>query len=130
MAAVKIVGECIVVTSTIARADLELAEKRRSSALEIRDPDSGDLMFKVGTGSSSLSDHGICFSGVSDCEGKFAVATIQMQWPPDVGDKADYVVQNYGHALAQLLAVEDAFAGKIDQIRSQQNRVKGIISVV
>jgi hypothetical protein len=64
-------------------ADLEAVKKYRPSALALVDEESKETTFKVGIGgASSVNDHGVSFSGVSNDEAKLATATLPI--PADV----------------------------------------------
>ena len=128
MAKVTVAGNSFVVTSAVAKADLELVKKYRPSALTRMDPDTGKIFFMVAVGISSLSDYGISFDGVSNCERKLATATFPM--PSDVEDAKKFVLDTAGPALAHLNRIEDALAGVLTEIRTQHSDILESITVV
>ena len=130
MARAKVIGENIVVTTTITKANLELAQKHRSSALEIRDPETKEVTFKIGIGLSSLSDHGITFSSAN--EAGEATATISLPaelHAASTEEKKGYVFDRAGHALAQLQVLEESFPNAISGINAQRDAIKALITV-
>ncbi|MCL2284840.1 MAG: hypothetical protein FWC32_00580, partial [Firmicutes bacterium] len=104
MAKVTIAGNSYVITSAVSMADLETVKKYRPSALAITDPETKETLFKVGGGSNSISDFGICFGGVSNDEAKLATATLSI--PHDVEDAKEFVLDKAGLAIANLNKVE------------------------
>jgi hypothetical protein len=81
-------------------ADLETVKKYRPSALAITDPETKETLFKVGIGSSSVSDYGVSFGGVSNDDAKHATATMPI--PSDVEDAKEYVLDKAGFALGRI----------------------------
>jgi len=76
MANITIAGNSYVIASDISMADLETVKKYRPSALALTDEETKETLFKVGIGSSSVSDYGISFGGISNDEDKAATATL------------------------------------------------------
>jgi hypothetical protein len=79
MANITIAGNSYVIASDVAMADLEAVKKYRSSALTLVDEETKEAYFKVGLGSSSLSDHGVSFGGTSNDEEKVATAQLTVK---------------------------------------------------
>ncbi|MCL1903276.1 MAG: DUF4373 domain-containing protein [Oscillospiraceae bacterium] len=62
-----IAGNSYVITSDVSMADLETVKKYRPAALTLADEETKETYFRVGSGnSSSVTDHGISFSGVTN----------------------------------------------------------------
>ena len=127
MAKVTIAGSSYVITSDVAMADLETVKKYRPSALAITDPETKETLFKVGTGSSSVSDYGISFGGVSNDEKKLATATLQIT--SDVEDAKEYVLDKAGLVLVNLEKVEGEIAEVLDEIRTERNSIAESIKI-
>ena len=127
MAKVTIAGNSFVITSAVSMADLETIKKYRPSALAITDPETKETLFKVGLGSSSISDYGICFGGVSNDEAKLATATLSI--PHDVEDAKEYVLDKAGLALVNLEKVEGEIAEVLTDIRNERNSIAESITV-
>jgi hypothetical protein len=128
MAKVTIAGNSYVITSTVAMADLEKVKKYRPSALAITDPETKEPLFKVGIGSNSVTDHGVCFCGVSNDEAKLATATLPI--PNDVDDAKEYVLDKAGLALANLNKVETVITEALEGIRAERNAIAENIKVI
>jgi len=127
MAKVTIAGNSYVVTSDIAMADLETVKKYRPSALAITDQETKETLFKVGIGSSSVSEHGISFGGVSNDEKKLATATLPI--PADVENAKDFVLDKSGVAIANLNKIESSINRALESIRSERNAISENITV-
>jgi len=127
MAKVTIAGNSYVVTSDIAIADLETVKKYRPSALAITDQETKETLFKVGIGSSSVSEHGISFGGVSNDEKKLATATLPI--PADVENAKDFVLDKSGVAIANLNKIETSINRALESIRSERNAISENITV-
>ena len=127
MAKITIAGSSYVITSAVAMSDLETVRKYRPSALEITDPDTKETLFKVGIGSSSISDYGISFGGVSNDDEKLAAATLPI--PSDVEDAKEYVLDRAGLAIANLNKVEAGIAEALAEIRAERDTIAESIKV-
>jgi hypothetical protein len=128
MAKVTIAGNSFVITSTVAMADLETVRKYRPSALAIIDEETKETLFKVSSGSNSVSDYGICFGGVSNDDAKLATATLCI--PNDVEDAKEYVLDRAGIALVKLEKVEAEIAEVLEDIRAERNSVAESIKII
>ena len=127
MAKVTVAGNSYVITSTVSMADLETVRKYRPSALAIIDPETKETLFKVGTGTNSLSDYGISFGGVSNDAAKLATATLTM--PPDYEDAKEFVLDKAGLALVNLEKIEAEIAETLEDIRAERNSIAESITV-
>ena len=127
MAKVTIAGNSYVITSAISMADLETVKKYRPSALAITDPETKETLFRVGTGSNSVSDYGISFGGVSNDDAKLATATLQM--PTDYEDAKEFVLDKAGLALVSLAKIEDEIEAVLADIRTERNAIAENITV-
>jgi len=127
MAKVTIAGNSYVVTSDIAMADLETVKKYRPSALAITDQETKETLFKVGIGTSSISEHGISFGGLSNDEKKLATATLPI--PADVENAKEFVLDKSGVAIANLNKIESSINRALESIRSERNTIAENITV-
>ena len=109
-------------------ADLETVNKYRPSALTITDPDSKEILFKVGTGSNSISIYGISFGGISNDGGKLATTTLMI--PSDIEDVKEYVIDKAGAAIISLNKIEAEIAGVLEGIRTERGIVAESIRVI
>jgi len=127
MANVTIAGNSFVITSAVSMADLETVKKYRPSALAITDPDTKEALFKVGLGSNSVSDFGVCFGGVSNDEAKLATVTLPI--PSDCEDAKEFVLDKAGLALANLNKVEAGITDALEEIRAERDAIAQNIKV-
>ena len=127
MANIIIAGNSYVVASDVTMADLEMVKKYRPSALELVDPETKKAYFKVGIGSNSLSDYGVSFGGVSNCEKKVATATLSI--PPNTDDAKEYVLDKAGLALSNLKKIEAGIAAALEEIKAERNAISENIVV-
>jgi len=128
MAKVTIAGNSYAITSAVALADLETVKKYRPSALATTDSETGETMFRVGIGTSGLSDYGISFGGVSNDDTKLATATLPI--PADVEDAKEYVLDRAGLALVNLEKIEGEIAEVLDEIRNERTAIAESIKVI
>jgi len=127
MAQVTIAGSSLVITSSVAMADLEMVKKYRPIALAIADPETQDTLFKVGIGTSSVNDHGISFGGVSNDDKKLATATLLI--PSDVEDAKEYVLDKAGLALSNLKKIEAGITEALKSIKAERDEIAANIKV-
>ena len=128
MANVNVAGNSYVITSELSLTDLETIKKYRPSALALVDPETKEPIFKIGLGSSSISDHGVSFGGASNDERKLATATLPI--PSDVEDAKAYVLDKAGLALANLNKIEENIAGVLEEIRAERDEIAQNITVI
>jgi len=127
MAKITIAGNSYIITSTVSMADMEAVKKYRPAALAITDSDTKETIFKVGIGSSSISDYGISFGGVSNDDEKLATATLSI--PPDIKGAKEYVLDRAGTAIANLNKVEAGIAQALVEIRAERDAITANITV-
>jgi len=128
MAKVTIAGNSYVITSAVSMTDLETVKKYRPSALAITDPETKETLFKVGLGSNSISDYGVCFGGVSNDEAKLATATLPI--PADVEDAKEFILDIAGLAIANLNKVEAGIEEALEEIRAERDAIAQNIRVI
>ena len=126
-----IAGNSYVITSDVSMADLEAVKKYRPAALTLADEETKETYFRVGIGnSSSVTDHGISFSGVTNDDTKKATATMPI--PADAvqdGDAKEYVLDKAGVALANLAKVEAGIATALKDIKTERDTIAANIKV-
>jgi hypothetical protein len=108
-------------------AEMETVNKYRPSALTLTDPDTKEVLFRVGISGNSVSDYGIGFGGVSNGEDKLATATLPI--PADTEDAKAYVLDKAGLAIASLNKIEEGIKEALDSIRTERNAVASSISI-
>jgi hypothetical protein len=128
MANITIAGGCFVVTSRVPMADLELVRKHRPNALKIVDEETKEELFAVGIGSSSLSNYGIGFNGVTNDDKK--LATVTMPIPADTEDAKEFVAEKVGVAVVSLNRIEEGIGKVLEEIRGEHKKVTDSIKVI
>jgi len=128
MANVRIAGNSYVIISRVSMADLEAVKKYRPSALTLTDPETRETTFRVDIGTNSLSNHGISFGGTSNCEGRFATATLVI--PEGVEDAKEYVLDTAGLALANLNRLEEGISNALQEVRTERDTIARSIEVI
>ena len=127
MAKITIAGNSYVITSAVSMADMEAVKKYRPTALAITDSETKETIFKVGVGSSSISEYGISFGGVTNDDEKLATATLSI--PSDVKDAKEYVLDRAGMAIANLNKIETGIAEALVEIRTERDAITANITV-
>lgn len=141
MAKVKIAGNMIVLTSSLAVEDIVSLAKHNPRALELQEEIDNEnvLVFRVGTGASdSISNHGITFSSTSYDNAKKAVATLPLNRPDanaflrqhSDSNIEDYVADRYGVVLARLKKLESQTEFALEETKDIIASVKTDISTV
>ena len=119
MAKITIAGNSFVIASEVSRADFETIKKYRPSVLTLADDETKEMYFKVGIGSNSISDHGVSFGGVSNCEKKVATATLCI--PADVEDSKEYVLDKTNLVMVNLGRVEENVKTALEDIQAERS---------
>jgi len=127
MANVTIAGSSYVIASDVKMVDLEAVKRYRPAALTLVDEETKEAYFRVAIGSNSLSDHGVSFGGVSNCEDKVATATLPI--PADVEDAKEFVMDKAGLAIANLEKVEKVITVALKEIQADRAALAERISV-
>lgn len=126
MATIKIAGDAVVITSTIALGDLLLAEnqKPRILALDEYNPNTQvtEEVFRMGiskgSGYGSIGNCGVSFSKTTrDENGK---ATVTLLVPESVEDAKLWVLDNYGAAIALLNQTERIFEKNFEALKEER----------
>ena len=130
MSKVQIIGNAIVVTSSVKLEDLKTIQKYRPCALTLLGGEDGkDPIFAAKVGcTSGINKYGATFAEASRGEnGGYATMTIMDEI---TGDPADFVAEKYGTAIRNLNALEEKLNGVLDEIVAERQAVKDSITVV
>ena len=113
MSQIKILGASAVLTSTLKAEGLKKLAELNAGALEIKDAESKEVIFKVGFGANSnVSAYGVTFNG-ENSEG-FAQITLALPVEMNAEAKQAFVAKNYAKPVAMLNSVEDGIQAEID----------------
>lgn len=128
MAKINVVGNAIVLSSSIKLDDIKKAEKYRPEALVLKDDD-GNEIFKVSAGRHpAANEYGITFSGSTHGDEGLATCT----WVVDggiEGDAKEKVADIYGAALIKLGKFEEFFPAALESIDAEREAVLAQISL-
>lgn len=128
MAKIKVVGNAVVLESTMKLADIKKVEKYRPAALTLKDED-GKPIFRVATGDNpAANDVSVVFNGNTHDEAKNATCTWIVKADIGEGFKAD-LADLYGAALLKLNQFEEKFPGIIDDIDKERDAVLSNITL-
>ncbi|MEG1554000.1 MAG: hypothetical protein RRZ64_06515 [Rikenellaceae bacterium] len=125
MAKINVIGDALVVTSTMKMEDIKLLQKRQNEALVLKEEnEQGELIpvFKVSYGEKPiLGTYGATFSGVArDGSGN---ATLTLGLPHGISDVKQYIADEYGKALHCLNFLESCIATKITEYKKQEEKI-------
>jgi len=127
MANVTIAGNSYVITSTKSLEDLKTIQKYRPAALTITDPETKEVLFRVGIGTDSLNDYGVSFGGVSNDEEKLASLTLPI--PEDEEDAKEYVTDKVGTPLINLNKIEARIVETLEDIKLEREVIAESIKI-
>lgn len=123
------IGNVLAVTSDISFSDIQLLEKNRPEALQIKDEDNKEVVFAVGTrkeGNGSIGEYGIEFVKT---DGNKAIVTV----PFDAGNAADIkaaIVDKIGAAMLNLGKIEAQIPNKVSEVREQISSLEESIELL
>ena len=124
---VKILGKAMVVTSAMKLADIKFLGKADKDALTIKDKE-GNEIYKIQTGSASLSKFGASFDSAN--KDGFAEATIIIPDNVSAENRADWAKDNYAAALLALTVNEENFAQSATSLKTAYDTVTKDIKVL
>lgn len=123
MARVTVVGNAVVITSSMKLDDLKVVQKFRPDALVLRDEHNEPVFaIGIGTGNGAVNKYGVTFGGASrNAEGK-AVATLDAaNFPGD--DIRQAIADGIGGALVQLQKLEETLPAILAEITAERSAV-------
>ena len=131
MAKVTIVGDALVITSTIKLEDYKKVKANRPEALKLKDDD-GNTFFAVGVseGIGAINEWSIEFSGETHDEHKYATLTCNIDGGGTVEEIKNDVAEDIGVALINLAKIEEMIPGVLAEIKAERDKVLECISVL
>ena len=131
MARITIVGQAIVVTSSLALEDIKTVAKYRPEALTLYGgEDDKEPVFKLGvtSGTGAIGKYGAEFGTETRDEEKLAVMTLILD--SEAGeDPKEYVADKLGGALMNLNALEEKLPSVIEEIAAERTKILEAITV-
>ena len=136
MAKINVLGDAVVVTSTIKSADIALIAKYRPDALTLFETgangEKGDPYFVVSSttsGSGSIGRYGIVFGGTARDGSGLATVTVPFTGPTAEADVKESVADMYGTALANLNEIEAVIPEVLADIAARKAAIIDAITV-
>ena len=120
MADVKIAGNTIILTSTVTLEQLRRIEKHRPEVLEIRNAKE-EIIFRVGTGSNALNNHGASFNAATLDDRELAYITLPI--PSGVADARKYFAETFGQPHLHLKSIEQKLPDVLADVESKINEI-------
>ena len=130
MAKITIVGDAVVVTSTLKLEEYKTIEKYRPNALTLMGGEDGkEPVFHVSvSGSGVINQDGASF--VSATHGEYGYATITMCACTESHDIKEWAADKLGAAIINLNKLEAQLPAVLDEINREKAEVMSNISVV
>jgi len=126
MADVKIAGNTIILTSTVTLEQIKRIEKHRPEALEVRNAKE-EIIFRVGTGSNALNNHGASFNAATLDERELAYISLPI--PSGVADAKRYFAETFGQPHLQLKAVEIRLADVLTKVDDEITEIMNDVTM-
>ena len=126
MADVKIAGNTIVLTSTVTLEQIKRIEKHRPEALEIRNAKE-EIIFRVGTGSNALNDHGASFNAATLDDRELAYISLPI--PPGVTDAKRYFAETFGQQHLYLKAIEQRLSSVLVEVEGKITEIMNDVTM-
>jgi len=130
MAKITIVGDAVVITSSLKLEDIQMVQKYRPSALILKGGEDGKKpIFHLGAVESNggISKYGADFDSETRDDEK--LATMTMIYHGD-GDIKEDVAESIGMWVMTLNKLEETIPQVIEEIRAEKERVLASITVV
>ena len=135
MATIKIVGEAVVLTSSLKLDDIKLVQKHQPKKLCLYEEDGDGKMvpcFRISTGDgevkpSDVSEFGITFRKASR-EGGYAQITCKV--PEGDGEAKELVAEAFGAPLMGLIKLEDRLPDVVDDILDLKHEILSSIQEI
>lgn len=132
MAKITIVGDAVVVTSSMKLEDLKTISKYRPEALILKGGEDGkEPVFGISVvprGMGELSKYGASFGSESHDDSKFATITMHMNCG-DVDDVKEAVADQLGATITNLTNLEKSLPDILSEIATEKAAVMNSISV-
>lgn len=131
MAKVTIVGNAVVITSSMKLADLATIKKYRPKALVLMGGENNkEELFGIDVGTSGnggLTGFGACFCSATHDDAKLACITATLDGVQ--GDIKEYVADKFGQALIHLNTMEAKLPEVLTEITTQKDGIMANITV-
>jgi len=133
MAKLSILGNAVVITSTMKLEDIRTIEKYNKAALTITEEVDGEKVqvFSVCTGSKGeINQFGATFADATRDNDKFAQITLCTCLENITGDVKEWAADKFGKAIVRLNQLEATIADTLAKIAEDKAAVMANITVV
>lgn len=138
MAKLTVLGDSIVVTSSLKMKDLKMSEKFRPETLILSEKDRNDRwieMFRVKTTSDpaisgSITDCGAIFNNETHDDNGFATLTLPCVAHGTSEEVKDSILEHFSRALARLNRIELQIAESLEGVRQEKAELEGSITIL
>lgn len=129
MAKMNVVGDAVVITSTLKLEEIELVKKFRPEALTLKGGEDGkEPIFKIDVGERpDINKYGAVFTGKTRDEDGFATLTLGLKCSGD--DLKEELADKFGGALINVGALEDLLPHVIEEIGVERANVLDHIEI-
>ena len=129
MASIKIAGQAIVVTSSMALEDLKTIKQFRPDALILRGGEDGkEPIFALSVGEGSINKVGASFNQATRDDAKLATLTMTTTYTGE--DMVGFVSDTLGSASINLNKREETLPAVLEEIEEEKARIAANITVV
>ena len=126
MADVKIAGNTIILTSTVTLEQLRRIEKHRPEVLEVHNAKE-EIIFRVGTGSNALNNHGASFNAATLDDRELAYISLPI--PSGVADAKRYFAETFGQPHLHLKAVEQKLTDVLVEVEDKITEIMNDVTM-
>ncbi len=131
MAKIKILGNSVVVISSVKLEDFKKVEKYRPSALILMGGEDGkEPIFRVGTGHSNINEYGAEFNCATRDNEKKAMLTMAYFAENEDSDVKNDIVESLGVPMLNLEKIEARIPAIIEEIDAERASIESKIEVI
>lgn len=133
MAKLSILGNAVVITSTVKLEDIRTIEKYNKDALILKEDNEGKKVpvFGVATGTKGeINQNGATFADATRDANKFAQITLCTCLEEITGDVKEWAAEKFGKALTRLNQLEATIPTVLEKISADKASVMANITVV
>lgn len=129
MAKIDVVGQAVVVTSTLKLEDIKMVKKYRPQALVLKGgEDKKEEIFRIDAcGEGSINKFGAAFNDTTRNDEKFARLTLTTNYSGD--NIKEFIADELGEAIAHLKALEAVLPEVIESIKAERKALVDSITV-
>lgn len=132
MAKIVIVGDAVVITSSMKLEDIKTIQKYRPDALILKDEE-GEPVFRLGVCKDGecgdIGKYGAEFSSAARDGTGLATMTLSAAGAPEDQDITEFVADTIGAYIAQLNKLEASLTDVLAEITAERDEIKASITV-